>query len=380
MRWLVVALLIACGPGVSGVRDPLDLNAKRHDLAAGLVRASREHDVAALRELLRDHVTIGGMWFDDVKCMVRFAAPARVTDPALDEFARCLATLDLAVSSRTDALPDVVILTYGTGLELEARFIETRDGPWLNWIGYVARRDLHDALPTVSASALEALRVEGDSMAPLAGPGTFDELLITKVAYTWLKVCVDNTGAVTSANVREASSPKAARVFASAAQTWKFRPFILRSQPAPVCAMIRMRYPVDPPPKGEILPLPLPSTTTAFTNVPNQALGKRVAGEIMVSPDDIDKTRIQRAGIGRVIGAVHFCIDTSGHVDHASLIRSTGVEGYDRKLVAKVGTWVYAPYLDEGKPVGVCSSVHFIYSQTPSRSVRGPMQFGPDRR
>lgn len=356
---LVAVVLVACGPGLKGAGHAQYRNPKLDDFAGELSQASRQHDVAAIRTMLGDGVTFGGMWFEDVSCMTVFVAPGQITGVHLDAFARCLSNLDLAPSSRTDTLPDVAILTYGPGLELEARFVETSNGPRLAWIGYVARRDFQDALPTVSAAALEALRIDGDPQAPLAGPGAFDELAIMKIAYAWLKVCIDVNGAVTSANVREASSPKAARTFAAAAQTWKFRPFALRGQPTPICSMVQMRYPSGPMP--EVLPLPLPST--AVTNLPSEALGDHVVGDRMVTPDDMDKTRIANARVSRILAALQYCIDESGRVDRVALLRSSGLRGYDAKLVKAVSGWAFKPYLDDGKPVAVCSSVRFIYSQ-----------------
>jgi hypothetical protein len=375
---LVVALLAACGPGLRDARKVEYRNPKLGDFAEQLSHASRTDDVGRIRAMLRETVTIGGLWFEDVKCMVRFGPPGDVRGPALDELARCLTTIDLAVSSRKDALPDVAVMTYGGGLEVEARIVETPDGPWLAWIGYVARRSYQDALPTISGAALEALRLEGEPHAPLGGPATAEELTVMKMAYAWLKVCIDGTGAVTGAHVREASSPRAARVFGAATQTWKFRPFLLRGQPVPVCAMVQMRDPADPPPTHEALPLPLPETSSALANVPSIALGKRVAGVSMITPDDRDKTIIQKARVSRVIAALHYCIDTAGRVDHVTLIRQTGLPDYDRKLVDSVRRWVYKPYLDDGKPIAVCSSVHFVYSQG-AGTQPGQFQFGSAR-
>ncbi len=371
---LVVMVAMACGPGLRS--EPAQFrNPKLPDFAAQLSQASKNHDVAAIRTLLGDGLMLGGMWFDDVECMTKFVAPGEITGPRLDAFARCLSMIDLAPSSRVDRLPDVAVLTYGAGLELEARFVETRKGPWLAWIGYVARRDAQDALPTISGSSLESLRIDGDPQAAIAGPGAFDELASTGFAYAWLKVCIDTTGVVTSANVREASSPKAARTFGAATATWKFRPFTLRGQPAPVCSMVQMRYPAGAPPKRETLPLPLPAQPAAFTNLPPTALGMRIAGSSLVVPDDMDKARIAHAGVPRLLSAFHYCIDETGHVNHVALLRSSGLEGYDRKQIAAIRSWVYKPYLDEGKPVGVCSTIHFIYSQGQRGQQPGMMTF-----
>lgn len=365
MRSLVVAALCACGPGLAGTEQAYR-SPKLQDFAAQLTSASQQQDVASVRALLRDSVTIGGLWFQDIECVKQFSAPGEVRGPRLDALARCLTALDLATSPRIDALPDVAVLTYGPGIELEARFVEGEDGPWLAWIGYVARRDPQDALPTISAAALESLRVAGDRSGGPYAPSAFPELAICPSAYAWLKVCIDGQGAVTGAHVREATSPRTARTFADAVRTWQFRPFMAGSQPTPVCAMVLMAYPGDKEPKVEKLPLPLPVLADDVTNVPS-AMVKRVAGETLVAPDAREKTLLQKARIKRVVAAFHYCIDTTGRVSRVLPIRHSGLPRYDRKLVEAIQRWTYQPFVDEGRPVPVCSSVHYIYNQDAGR-------------
>jgi len=106
----MVAMVIACGTATTKVQVR---NPKLDDFAAELSRASRRHDVSAARALLQDSVTIGGLWFSDVDCMKQFAFPGSVQGSRLDALARCVTALDLVPSARTNALPDVAILTYG---------------------------------------------------------------------------------------------------------------------------------------------------------------------------------------------------------------------------------------------------------------------------
>lgn len=361
MRALLVVAVMACGPGLRGADDYR--NPRVADFAEDLARASQQHDVGSLRAMLRESVVVGGLWFDDAACMKQFSFPREVKGPTLDELARCLTTVELTKSARSDALPDVVVMTYGPGIELEARFVDGEEGAWLAWIGYVARRDMQDALPTVSAQALESLRVAGDPRAPLAGPGAFDELSTLKVAFAWLKICIDGTGAVTGAHVREASSPRAARTFAAAIQTWQFKPFVLGSRATPVCSMVRMVYPTDRTPDTETLPLPVPEGPEDVVNVPAKMLGDRVAGNTLITPDDRDKTLLNKARIRTLIAALHYCIDDNGRVTQVRLVRASGLAGYDRKLVKEAEGWAFHPYLDDGKPVSVCASTHFVYKQ-----------------
>ncbi len=83
---------------------------------------------------------------------------------------------------------------------------------------------------------------------------------------------------------------------------------------------------------------------------------------------------MSKARVARILAALQYCIDETGHVDHIAVIRSSGLPGYDAKLVKAVGNWTHKPYLDEGKPVAVCSSVHFIYSQKAGSRLPGMMR------
>ena len=57
------------------------------------------------------------------------------------------------------------------------------------------------------------------------------------------------------------------------------------------------------------------------------------------------------------------CIDKTGHVSNVRLLRSTRVASYDQKLVRTVAQWVYAPHVEDGEPLAVCTGLTFIYTQ-----------------
>ncbi|HSN28113.1 MAG TPA: hypothetical protein VLT45_17625, partial [Kofleriaceae bacterium] len=124
LAWL--AMVAACGPGLSqthhGQRD------QTQEAGAALASASQAGDVAAVRRMLAPSVVNGGLWFADPTCEAELAVPGQVGGGRLDELARCLATLKLEAGSRADALPDVAVLRYAPGFELEAQFIEKADG------------------------------------------------------------------------------------------------------------------------------------------------------------------------------------------------------------------------------------------------------------
>ncbi len=115
-----------------------------------------------------------------------------------------------------------------------------------------------------------------------------------------------------------------------------------------------------PPP-----PPPPPPPPAAPTNVaPTMLEGSRIAGEKMISPDDVTKTEISRSGKDKIVGSFKLCIDLNGGVSSVTMLKSTGFGAYDQKIQGKMrGEWRYRPYAVNGKAVPVCTAVTFIYSQ-----------------
>jgi hypothetical protein len=366
MRALVVAGLVgivACGPGlrVSAPRD-----------AARLALSGDREDI---EHLLRGSVVNGGLWFDDAGCAAQFATPGEVAEAQLPAFARCLAGLHLHASPREDALGDVIVMTDEPGFEIEARVVhEEFADPHLVWIGFASRRTDREDFPTISPQTLESLRLGGDRNGPLdpqtAAGLELDQVPQVHAAFTWVRLCVDETGAVSSARPYETTSEKASLAFTAAATSWKFRPFMRNGGTMPVCAMLRMTYPADQGPPVETLPLPPPPSRSrkepiVFAEGAMQKLteGKRIFGNTLITPDDRTKVYIQRKGIPRITGSFRVCIDDTGHVESALPLRSTGFANYDRALLANMLRWIYAPYRVNDQPVPVCTAITFIYTQ-----------------
>ena len=366
VRVIVIALVAACGPGLK--KDEPRIVARN-----ALVEATQ--DPRGFERLLRSSVVNGGLWFDDPQCATQFQAPGEIDEVQLAAFGRCLAMLHLQPSHREDALGDVAVMQYGAGFEIEARVAQEHDGPRLSWIGYEARRDEADNAPTITHALLESLRTSGDRNGPLdptvASTLELDPTPKSHAAYSWLKVCVDETGAVQAVHVHETTSVKASQAFAETARAWKFRAFTVQGQAIPVCAMVRMAYPADQAPPTERLPLPPAPTHTkkepvVFVEGTKHSLleGKRIAGPKQIWPDDATKTAIYKAHVSRVVGQLRVCIDETGHVESVLPMQSTGFADYDRRLIAGVRLWRYSPYQVDGAPVPVCTSVTFIYAQT----------------
>lgn len=359
MRVVWLACVVACGAGMKPV-EPRD--------AAGDLTG----DVTEISKLLRDTVTNGGLWFDDAQCTAKFSAVGDIQRDQLPAFARCLAGLKLQRSARTDALGDVAVLSYAPGFEIEARIVNELDGPRLAWIGFAVRSSPAEP-PTITVEALEALRTSGERNGPIdaatASLLQLDPTPTSRAEYTWLKVCIDEMGAVTSTRVYETTSWAARNAFVAASSSWAFSPFLIMGQAVPVCAMVRPAYPPGEAPKIEELPLPLrPSDRDGRDPVvfaPGTRLleGKRIKGSRTISPDDRTKTAIAKARVSRLVGKFRLCVAESGRVESVLPLRSTGFADYDRRLLGAMRQWAYSPYMIDDKAVPVCTSVTFIYTQ-----------------
>lgn len=343
MRGLVLCALIGCGPGIVSA-DPKKF---ANETIAGSIG-----DPKAIAALMHGSVVNGGVWFTDPECTRQFAGPAALGPDKFDAFARCLAALHLEASPRKDSLPDVAVLRYAPGFEIEARVLDTADGPQLTWIGFESRRDSANGLPTIASDAFELLR-DGPRDAPIPN-------VDGQPAEVWLEVCLDAAGTVTGAHPRETTSLHAARMFAAAAQSWKLHPFLVGGVALPVCAMLLEHTPDHTPPH-EALPPPTPDSQIQIA--PRTLSKARIAGRLQVSPSDRVKVAIEKSKTRRLIGGFEYCVDATGHVSSTTLLRTTGVPSYDQELVKAIHGWVFEPQLDEGKAVPVCGSAKFIYTQ-----------------
>lgn len=88
-----------------------------------------------------------------------------------------------------------------------------------------------------------------------------------------------------------------------------------------------------------------------------------VDGDKMIMPDDQTRIAMTKTGFRRLQGTVKMCLDATGHVDRVVLLKSSGVESYDLKIVRRVKEFMYEPYVQNGSPVAVCTALTFIYTQ-----------------
>jgi hypothetical protein len=348
---VAVTLLSACGPGLG----PSDRRAQAKSILESA--ASRP---AEIEKLLRGTVVNGGMWWNHPDCVREFPVSSTIRPDRFSAFARCLAGLQLQPSTRLDSLPDVTVFHYEPGFEIEARIVEDGSGPRLAWIGYVGRSGPSDPLPTITPDALERLRLAGDRNGPLDPRTPGLEPLTRPSEFTWFKICLNADGAGMGLEPRQTTSPAVMRMFEAATTSWRFKPFVANGQAQPVCSMIRMRYPDAPLEDREVLPMPTSEGRPLM--VASGAL-KLLVGEKMVVPDDRGKMKVQQSGVGRLVGVFRLCTDDTGKVVDLLPLRSTGLASYDQRILAATSKYVYAPVLDQGRAIPVCTIITFIYMQ-----------------
>jgi protein TonB len=108
--------------------------------------------------------------------------------------------------------------------------------------------------------------------------------------------------------------------------------------------------PPPPPPKPQVV-------------APKAIDAQRVSGDKNILPDESTKMQLQRDGMSKISVVVKLCISAQGSVSSTNVVKSSGYPAYDRKITASMNQWRYAPFMINGKPSPVCSSVQFIYVQ-----------------
>jgi outer membrane biosynthesis protein TonB len=199
----------------------------------------------------------------------------------------------------------------------------------------------------VAPNALSATRVAGDLAIQ---PDEATTIEITKAAAGKItgifKYCIDVTGAVDSVTVlKSIGFPAYDQILMSTMRgTWRFHPFMVRGQPALVCSTTTFVYEPAAPVVVDI------------------KLFKRIAGVAQIAPSNEIATAIGKSTISRLVGTFKFCINTQGRISRIAVVKSTGVPAYDLTIVKTMGdTWRYSPFLVDGQPAPVCSTVTFIY-------------------
>lgn len=222
--------------------------------------------------------------------------------------------------------------------------------------------DKDESIPTITPVLFDSLRTTHDAPDPSVTQRLEAEMAGRDYVFAWLKVCLDVAGNV-SVETREATSDAVGNVFSDVAKAWKFDAPVIDGQPSPACSFVRLVYPSGKGPVAQEIPVPNRSPSIE----PARAFeGRRIAGEKMIVPNDLDKTDLQQSvgGNARSAGAFKICLATSGSIELVNTLRSTGIPNYDRKIIRTItDTWRYSPFMVDGVAKPVCTVVTFIYTQ-----------------
>jgi periplasmic protein TonB len=112
----------------------------------------------------------------------------------------------------------------------------------------------------------------------------------------------------------------------------------------------------EPPP-----PPPEPEKPRVVAQVAVEA--QRISGEKSIQPDDNTKIQMQRDGRGQIEARYMMCLTKTGDIKSINQVKPSGYPEYDRRIQSKMGEWRYRPYVENGVPREVCTSITFIYKQ-----------------
>lgn len=342
MRWSFCVfglVLTACGPGIPTTKEPpVEYDATRLGLERIMAATG---NATAISSLLAPGMIFGGAWFPDPQCRKQFTKVGPVDPSWMRSFAQCLATLPWQASSRKTRFPDTLLLTYESGLELEV-LLSREDQPRILWIGYVSRALATDNAPTVTQAALEARRI--------------DPVPVTGKDALWAKVCIDETGAITSVRPDMVTAFEVQESLLSQVRQWRFKPFELDGLGAPICSVVRVGTADEH--FDRVPPVYAGSEMQGITVDPRSL--PLVEGTFVVVPDGDEKDRLygQKGNVTLVVG-LRYCTDATGRVTDIMITRASGFPGWDAKIVAAAKQWRFQPV----PTTRVCTNTEFLYTQ-----------------
>lgn len=325
---LAVAAVVAFGASAARADDV-------HDL----VDAIGHRDTAEVLRHVGDTVRTHDLWFDDARCMHRFANAevARKDVPAL---VACLAALRIH--------EDGAVFAYDPGVRLE--FTVDGSGDGAKWTDVVAPRLTHTSvrLPEIESDTLEAHRASGTAdVVPDAA--TREALKPGYELQVDLAFCVDENGRVTTAQIESSNPGPYGDTVLAAARKWTFKPIVARGKAVKVCTSEILTYlgPPQPP-----IATPMPQNVA-----PTDLEAHRAFGSKDVVPSAATKAQIQKM----TIGSFKLCVSEKGRVTAVNVLKSSGLPDLDRELDAAIRAWTYRPYLVNGQATPVCTAITFIY-------------------
>jgi outer membrane biosynthesis protein TonB len=363
------------------VVPPAQFERSEQQVATALIQAFAKRDVAAFRRLAPMGISISNMWFEPPKCQVFVGGGDSVLwDSEVAGFLECAATLGLRLQSTHHAALNSVstaILSFDPAGQLT---LLIRDGL------LVGIRCLATPEPAMSPVTTAAMLAHLKGGPPHVEPSAELREKVARNpnagALAQVSVCVDTTGNPTRTKIWQSTvDPDYPNAVRKAAEGWRFRPFLRRGKPVPVCGEINLAYPTNHPiPSSEdhawlpprananpASPPALPPPSPPLNIAPTDLEALRAAGDRRIPPDEATRSAIAASGKTRLVGSFKICIEKDGRVRSVNQLKSTGFADYDRAIIDTIrATWSYRPYLKSGEPEPVCTAVTFLYSPSPS--------------
>lgn len=110
------------------------------------------------------------------------------------------------------------------------------------------------------------------------------------------------------------------------------------------------------PPGGDGLP---PGETVPAVLIES----RRIKGDKLIVPSDDTRKAMVFDGISTVKAVVQICIDARGVPERVGVVTSSCYADYDALIVRRVKDWRYTPFVRNGTPIGVCTTLTMVFSQ-----------------
>jgi hypothetical protein len=330
-----VLVLAVLGAGQARADDRVQIRSR-------LIEAVNKRDTRAVESLVTLPLHAEKLRFSSDTCRKFWGVSVLVRASDLGAFVDCLASQQVTALTTTDRKADAI---FGPGFPLDIAF--NADGK----ITALTSSSSPGTKPLLIEPSTFASHVTGFTRVIEPSKGGI------KAIRAELSLCVDGDGAtVPVATVADPVWKSYEQDVADAARAWKIEPFKLDGKPRLACATYIVGYPATAL-EGTV------QLTSGLANVDVKALEKlRLRGTKVIVPDDATKTKIAQTAAKRVIGSFKLCVDDKGIPKDINVLKPTGYDAYDQKIMREMAKWAYKPYVVAGVAAQVCTVVTFIYA------------------
>lgn len=322
----------------------------RSQIRGRLIEAVNKRDYRAVESLVAVPLRAEKVRFASEPCRKFWGIAVLVHTTELHAFVDCLASQTITALAGAGATIDAI---YGPGFPLVITFDADAKIAAFTSQSAPGSKPLHIEPTTFALHVTTLSRV----LEPSKETKRALEASGAKAVQAELSLCVDVGGAtVPVATVADPALKTYEQDVAAAAHGWKIEPFRLDGNPALACATYIVGYPAT------AIDQPLALTKGPLGVEPQALEPLRIRGSKLIVPDDATKKKISETSSQQVIGSFKLCLDPKGVPSNVSVIKPTGYDAYDQKILREMTQWAYKPYVVAGSAVPVCTAVTFIYA------------------